>query len=347
MKIQDLEDIDLEDIDREDLRNFYLSFQESLLYTDHKYLTLLKEHLSCDVRYLIKYEGSNITLAMPYAVKDSEFGKIYNSLPYFGSNGGVIGSGASKELKLELVNKFFSLAEEDSALSAVLITNPLSEDDEFFMKNIECSYTDERIGQITSLPNVFDEDLLLSKFSNPRPRNIRKALKENVSVLKQNIEGIDFLYQTHFENMSSIGGTPKKHSFFKNIPKYFQDSEWNIYTAIHNSKPIAALLVFYFNQTVEYFTPATLSEYRNYQPMSLIIFEAMKDAIKRGQKNWNWGGTWLSQTGVYDFKKKWGAIDYPYHYFIKVYDDDLGKYSKKTLNDHFYGFYTIPYEKLG
>ena len=80
--------------------------------------------------------------------------------------------------------------------------------------------------------------------------------------------------------------------------------------------------------------------------MSLIIFEAMKDAIKRGQKNWNWGGTWLSQKGVYDFKKKWGAADYPYHYFIKVYDNDLKKFSQKILNENFYGFYTIPYEKL-
>ena len=27
--------------------------------------------------------------------------------------------------------------------------------------------------------------------------------------------------------------------------------------------------------------------------------------------------------------KKWGAADYPYHYFIKVYDNDLKKFSQK------------------
>ena len=60
--------------------------------------------------------------------------------------------------------------------------------------------------------------------------------------------------------------------------------------------------------------------------MSLIIFEAMKDAIKRGQRNWNWGGTWLSQKASMTLKK-WG-IDYPYHYFIKVYDNDLKNFQK-------------------
>lgn len=337
---------DLAKINQQELRDFYLSSKESMLYTDYKYLSLLQEHLSCDIKYLVHYEGSKIIAAMPFAIKESKHGKIYNSLPYYGSNGGVISSSNSNELKLNLVNKFFSIAEKNYALSATFISNPLSRDSDFFLENIDCSFKDQRIGQITTLPSICDEELLLSKFSNPRPRNIRKAIKEKVNIVKQNSEGIDFLYQIHLENMETIGGTPKKKSFFKKIPKFFKDSEWNIYTAYHDSKPISALLVFYFNQTIEYFTPVTLSDYRNYQPMSLIIFEAMKDAIKRGQKNWNWGGTWLSQKGVYDFKKKWGAADYPYHYFIKVYDNDLKKFSQKILNENFYGFYTIPYEKL-
>ena len=29
----------------------------------------------------------------------------------------------------------------------------------------------------------------------------------------------------------------------------------------------------------------------------------MVDALKKGMKTWNWGGTWASQSGVYNFKK--------------------------------------------
>ena len=40
------------------------------------------------------------------------------------------------------------------------------------------------------------------------------------------------------------------------------------------------------------------------------------------------GEVWLSAKSVYDFKKKWGAVDYPYHYLIKVYDNDLKNFQK-------------------
>ena len=66
-------------------------------------------------------------------------------------------------------------------------------------------------------------------------------------------------------------------------------NDWSVFTAFHDGCPVAALLLFYFNKTVEYFTPVTVHEYRNFQPMSLIVFEAMRDAINRGMTNWNWG----------------------------------------------------------
>ena len=33
----------------------------------------------------------------------------------------------------------------------------------------------------------------------------------------------------------------------------------------------------------------------------------MASAAKRGMTRWNWGGTWLSQDGVYRFKKGWAG----------------------------------------
>ena len=62
--------------------------------------------------------------------------------------------------------------------------------------------------------------------------------------------------------------------------------------------------------------------YRSEQPLSVLIFRAMQDAIKeKGSKHWNWGGTWKSQHGVYRFKSRWGAHDNKYRYHIKTYQD--------------------------
>lgn len=32
------------------------------------------------------------------------------------------------------------------------------------------------------------------------------------------------------------------------------------------------------------------------------------------------GGIWLTQGGVYDFKKKWGTIDKNYFYYTTIFD---------------------------
>ena len=48
-----------------------------------------------------------------------------------------------------------------------------------------------------------------------------------------------------------------------------------------------------------------------------------RDAVERGYAWWNWGGTWLTQEGVLRFKRKWGARERRYRYFVKLNDRSL------------------------
>ena len=146
--------------------------------------------------------------------------------------------------------------------------------------------------------------------------------------------------------MISIGGLPKHESFFMNIDSFMKKEDWAVFVATLNEKPIAALLGFYFNNTVEYFTPVIKVEFRNTQALPFLIYSAMKDAISMGYINWNWGGTWLTQSGVYDFKKKWNTKDYPYFYYTRVYNDVIYKKTPDYLQSEYYGFYTCPFSKI-
>ena len=124
------------------------------------------------------------------------------------------------------------------------------------------------------------------------------------------------------------------------------EDTWSIHLATMEGQPIAALLLFYFNKTVEYFTPVILAEHRGTQALALVIFEAMKDAMLRGYDNWNWGGTWLSQGGVYDFKKRWGTSEHTYYYFTQVFNQDVLSLSKAVLVKDYLGFYVVPFDAL-
>ena len=77
--------------------------------------------------------------------------------------------------------------------------------------------------------------------------------------------------------------------------------------------------------------------------MSALIFHAMAELTADGYELWNWGGTWPSQKGVYRFKSRFGAADFPYRYFNKIFDPAILKYSQAELNSFYEYFYTFNY----
>ena len=175
---------------------------------------------------------------------------------------------------------------------------------------------------------------------------VRKAMKEGIKVEVDN-QAVGFLIDTHKANMKAIGGKPKSQKFFELLPSYYKSGiDFNIYVAKYNNETIAALLLFYFNDTVEYYTPVIIEKYRDKQSLSLIIYEAMIDASKKSYKLWNWGGTWATQGGVYTFKKRWGTRDVNYYYHIQINNEHLLKVSKQNLLNHYEDFFVIPFDKL-
>ena len=190
------------------------------------------------------------------------------------------------------------------------------------------------------------EENLMESFHYKTRNMIRKAQKSDIDIIIDN-SAFEFLELTHKENMEAIGGKAKSSYFFEIIKKYFKENiDYNIYVAKKDGVYISAMLVFYYNKVVEYFTPVVKVEYRSFQPLSLLIFQAMIDNANKKFKWWNWGGTWLSQDGVYRFKNRFGAVDKEYKYFIKVNNQDIYDSTKEELLKEYENFYTIPFERL-
>lgn len=329
-----------------EFRDYILRNPKTLLYAEPRFLALVAEHLNATPFWLVARRNDTLSGLLPVLVKDGPLGPVYNSLAYYGSNGGVIQVNRDDKIKGLLIDAFYREASEGGAISATIITNPLESDAEFYEQRAGYTLRDERISQITHFPQCVKPDDLITHFLDPRPRNIRRAIKEGVIVRKGGKEALEFLYSTHIDNMTAIGGLPKARSFFEKIDLYLNSQDWAVFTAVLGGKSIAALLVFYFNKTVEYFTPVIVEEYRNTQALALVIYEAMQDAMRRGFISWNWGGTWLSQGGVYDFKKRWGTTEYRYYYFTRLFNAQLATYKPDFFQKHYPGFFLIPYKDL-
>jgi hypothetical protein len=344
---------ELSNNDKDKWESFLLQSKQTLLFHSWKYKLLLERFLNLDSRYLCLFDDNdNIKSAIPLFYFKSQEGVIINSLPFYGSHGGVLEFDGNIKYKKAILSKYIEIINDQNVISATLISNTFDNCDSFINDNLSYDYIDERIGQIIHLPlnvsgNMLEDEIF--KMCHYKTRNmIRKSMKSGFEFIVENSdESWDFLMKTHNENMLNINGSPKPDNFFYAIKDIFDPSlDYDIWVAKKGNVFCAAMLIFKYNKTVEYFTPVINVKYRNEQPLSGLIFNAMKDVVQKGFKFWNWGGTWLSQDGVYRFKSRWGTKDFPYFYYTKLKSKEILNLSKDEILSKFPYFYVLPFNEL-
>jgi hypothetical protein len=337
-----------------DHRGFVLRDARSLIYCSSTFRNFLQSAVGGEAKCLLAMDGNgHIVGALPFFRHDSPVGSVINSLPWYGSHGGCTVSGPdAAEARRELLKRFRMHVNAPDVLSATMVLTPFEEDfvDEY-RQILSPSAYDHRIGQMTALPNGNGnllkclEGAILQKTRNL----VRKSLKQGFVLASRDDERAwKFLYDTHVENMLSIGGKPKPWAHFLALREVMPAGTRRLLIAELDSLPVAGLLLLYFNKTVEYITPVSKHDYRSCQPLSFLIWQGMLDAIERGYQWWNWGGTWQSQGSLHHFKAGWGAQDMPYSYLICASADGRAKLSshRDKLAELFPYYYTYPYAQL-
>jgi lipid II:glycine glycyltransferase (peptidoglycan interpeptide bridge formation enzyme) len=165
----------------------------------------------------------------------------------------------------------------------LVISNPLIADDiVFYDMHARATLTDDRIGQIVILP-LHDgseqgiEDALMASFHQKTRNTVRKGQKGGFDLgLDNGLEAFRDLHRLHEAGMQAIGGLAKKMEVFEAIHASFEAGrDYQIYQARSDGMTIGVLLVFFYNRTAEYFTPAAHEDFRAQQPLSYLILEAM------------------------------------------------------------------------
>ena len=345
-----------------DYEAFLYKHDNAMLYYSLNYQKfLLKTLNNTESNYLLAFDNNKIIAVFPLIIKYLKSQKtIINSLPFYGSHGGIIIDKNYLHKSQEIMNNFFSrlsgLIKKLNTISLTIITPPFKNKN---YESISQNYSDyfgqkpadKRINQMTniSVESGLDvEKVLMSRFHSKTRNMVRKSLKVGFVIKHdEHISSFEELFQLHNDNMKIIGGKAKSMKVFENIYKTFsKDKDYRIYKASLKGKTAAMMLIFYYKNYCEYFTPVIHQTYRFQQPLSAIIFNAMCDASKQNYSFWNWGGTWESQESVHFFKKRWGAEDVFYYYYNIIFDkkyvlDNVNNIIKEAEN-----FYVIPYSKI-
>lgn len=318
---------------------------DAMLYHSCRYRSLLLDLLGCRCDTLVAHSGDDIQGVMPLMSTKGSYGRVFNSLPFYGSYGGVLATNA--DAVRALWRGYQDLLAGADVCAGTVVANPFCSDQRCY-GDAPAGMIDHRLLQYSALDSGADFPArLLARIDSSSRRNIRKAERDGVKVVVDEAQ-IDFLANCHISNMQEIGGKPKSRAFFDSLASHFRPGrDYRLYVGKIDEVTVSALLLFYYGDYVEYFVPVTIQEHRNAQPMALILFQAMCEAAREGYRIWNWGGTWESQTGVYRFKKKWGGSERGYDYLIKVVDPHFLEYADQDELVASYGdFYVVPFRLL-
>ena len=337
----------------------FLNECESATFTHSlPFRNLLADALSIEQYYVVAKERGEIVGAIPLFLRRSKLGNILNSLPFFGAHGGFLvadklGDRDKQITKRELFDMVIKVAGMKECVLTTIITPLFDTDITFYEQHIQYKYKDSRTAQITAFPEhvpLSAESEIMYHIVEKRNRaSIRKPIKNGVTV----VHSMDFneLYMMHEENISKKEGVMKPQAFFHAIPKYMDESEYSLtYAMGRDDKVIAGLLLFYFKGMVEYYCPALYLDCKNEAGLSLLIFNGMMDAMRKGYRYWNWGGIRQSpeKESLYIFKRGWGAKDFGIYYRYTIQQGDIThllELSKEEILHEYPYFYVMPFGK--
>ena len=331
-----------------------VSAPQNLIYPTRPFLAFLQDATDSELHCLLAEEDGHVLGVFPYLMRrDERFGAVYNSLPWYGSYGGCsLSEEAGPEVRKVLADAWSDMLQNSSSLlTGTTILSPFEDRYSELYTVSQNDAVDHRIGQITALPTLCsDIDNRLITIFNSKTRNIvRKSLKQSFSLVATDDQWAwDFLCKTHHENMAAIGGRAKPQRHFEVLQRHIPEGWRELLIAKIDGKPAAAMLLMFYNKTIEYITPVIKHAYRSLQPLSFLIWHGMLRGIERGYLWWNWGGTWHTQKSLHHFKAGWGALEMPYRYLVTVGNGSAERLRKdiKSMQTAFPYFYLFPYHAL-
>lgn len=182
-----------------------------------------------------------------------------------------------------------------------------------------------------------DEIELQKHFSENLLRNIKAAIKEDVSIKERNtFEGIQTFYELQCITRKKHGLPPQPKSFFNNIHRFIIScNKGSILFAYHKDRPVASLMFFRIGDKVLYKFGASHTDNLPKGTNHLLMWEAIKIYRSKGFKEFDFGRTETNHEGLRRFKLGFGTderIIYSTRYDIQA--DSFIQPESKTTGVH-------------
>jgi len=295
--------------------------------------------------YLGAHLNGKLIGLLPAFAFASEAGIVYSSLPFFGPNAGVLCDTDEKrtEIHSALLHALLTHAHRAGALSCSIYTPFLFDEFNLYDAVMPHAIIVNKFTQYLDIESVNWRHGTLGKA-------LRKAERAGVTIVTEvTPERIETFYAIYGQNCAEFGipQKPKNCVEFLSRPDMI-GQHTDIYFAFHEGEMIGGLLILRSPLTISYYIPCSLPNVRILHPGDILIHRAMQDARGRGLRFWNWESSPSRDSGVYRFKKKWGAVESPYRIYVQPFQpsETFKELGKKRIAKHFPFYFVYPFERL-
>ena len=157
---------------------------------------------------------------------------------------------------------------------------------------------------------------ILSKFhANCVRRKIRRAEKENLTADAGRSDAlIEDFYALQVTTRQRLGLPPQPRQWFRNLMAEMGEKA-TIRIARTYGRPIAAILTLRHKRTAVYKYGCSLVSDNNRGGMQLLLWKAIEEAKLQGMEEMDLGRCDIEDTGLAEFKERWGAEKREMSYF--------------------------------
>jgi len=278
----------------------------------------------------------------------NSMGNIIQSNPVLGY-GGIVSNEINKEEIFDLLIKYMlKIGKEYDCITVTIGTSIFDENLDVYKKILKPDFIKENFYQFNTL-----EELPINKLNSKRRRainnEINKSIKNNVEITKDSNTYFEEWYKIHSDRFCEINVNPLPYNFLKSIVTYFTNNNLaTFYYAVINGQLVGGTLVMQNKNVIDYFATSFKSEYVKINASQHILNQIHKDSIQKNIRIFNWESSPSKDSGVYKFKKRWGASEGKHYYITKVLGNiDILKSSDiEVVKRNYRGYYLIPYDFL-
>lgn len=251
-------------------------------------------------------------------------GNTLISMPYF-DTGGIINK--CEIVEKALLYKTIGLAEYLGSSSIELrqtyqlssIKNQLDLD---ILDGWNLSIIKNKVRMIFHIPE--NQEVLIKSFNSKLRNQIRKPIREGLTVKIGGAEFIDDFYNIFAENMRDLGSPVHSKKFIAEALNAFPNTA-NVFIVYGNKKPLAGSVTIGFKDTLSNPWASSLRRYSHLAPNMLLYWSMLEFACQQGYKRFDFGRSTLGE-GTYKFKEQWGAKPEPLYWYrlSKTNDQNWG-----------------------